>query len=126
MNTQLLLFKSAQRRALNNYKQRALKELKEACQIYKQSSNNNDRNRAYNKPTTNNELLYKNVVIATNNYVQSLKKQAYKMNTQARLIWLSYSELTNIDQLLNENQYYTVVSWVNSRNLVGIYIYTRI
>ena len=74
MKAQLILFKRAQRLALNNYKQRALKELKEACRAYRQASNNNDRNRAYSKPTTNNELLYKSVVIATANYVISLKK----------------------------------------------------
>ena len=74
MKAQIILFKRAQRRALNNYKQNALKELKQACQIYRQASINNDRNRAYNKPLTNNELLYNSVVIATNNYVISLKK----------------------------------------------------
>ena len=44
-------------------------------------------------------------------------------NTRATLVWLTESQLRALPNILTSNQRFEVVSWVNSRNLVGVYIY---
>lgn len=43
---------------------------------------------------------------------------------RASLVWLTEAELRNLPNILGNNQRYEIVSWVNSRNLTGVYVYT--
>ena len=45
-------------------------------------------------------------------------------NTRANLVWLTEVELRNLPNILADNQRFEIVSWINSRNLIGVYIYT--
>lgn len=69
------LFIQAQQKRLNDYVNRTKQELKEACRIYRETSNLNDTNRAFHKPLIKTDELYDNVVKTTNNYVIALHKE---------------------------------------------------
>ena len=75
MKTQLDLFIKSQQKRLDEYVKKTQKELKEACQLYRQTSNQNDTNRAFGKKLINTNMIYANVVRTTDNYVKALHKQ---------------------------------------------------
>lgn len=47
-----------------------------------------------------------------------------RTTTQATLVWLNETQLRALPATLTSNQRFEIVSWINNRNLIGVYIYT--
>lgn len=48
------------------------------------------------------------------------------IRTKATLVWIPFYQLNKFKSTLTPGQHVSIVSWINSKNQLGIYVYTDI